>query len=406
MNKKKIINDPVYGFVSIPYEIVFDIIEHPYFQRLRNIQQLGLTSYVYPGALHSRFHHTLGATFLMTQAIESLRLKGVEITEEEAEAVTIAILMHDIGHGPYSHTLEHSIVQGMNHEVVSDLFMQRLNEIFDGKLDLAIRIFNGAYPKAFLHDLVSSQLDMDRLDYLNRDSFFTGVHEGVIGSERLIKLLNVKDNHLVVESKGIYSVENFLIARRIMYWQVYLHKTVISAEMMLVRIFDRAKALVQAGHELFGAPYLLYFLKNDFTLADFHKDPSLLDAFARLGDVDIFAAIRVWQDYKKDYVLSELSRRLTNRQLLKSNWRNEPFPEELIQELREGFALKHQITVEDAAFFIFSDATSNSAYTYKGSQINILYRDGTVKDITKASDCDNLATLATPVIKYYMCYPR
>ncbi len=405
MNKRKIINDPVYGFFNIPYDIIFDIIEHPYFQRLRFIQQLGLTSLVYPGALHTRFHHTLGATHLMTQAIEVLRSKGVEITEEEAEAVTIAILLHDIGHGPFSHALEHSLVQDIDHETISILFMEKLNQHFNGKLSLAIRIFKGEYPKQFLHELVSSQLDMDRLDYLNRDSFFTGVHEGVIGSERLIKMLDVRNNHIVVEGKGILSVENFLVARRIMYWQVYLHKTVVCAEMMLVKILQRAKQLAQQNVTLFAPPALQLFLSNNFTFDDFIQNEDILHQFAQMGDMDIFTSIRVWQQHD-DYVLSDLARRLVNRQLLKIQWSKQPIPEEKITILRKELAKQKQIDIADTQYLIFSDATSNRAYSYNGSQIYIAFKDGRIQEVTAASDYDNLSRLATPVVKYYYCYPR
>ncbi len=405
MNKRKIINDPVYGFVNIPYDIIFDILEHPYFQRLRYIQQLGLTSFVYPGALHTRFHHALGATHLMTQAIEILRSKGVDITDAEAEAVTIAILLHDIGHGPFSHALEHSLVQDIDHEMLSILFMEKLNEHFEGKLELAIRIFKGEYHKEFLHELVSSQLDMDRLDYLNRDSFFTGVHEGVIGSERLIKMLDVRNNHIVVEGKGILSVENFLVARRIMYWQVYLHKTVVCAEMMLVKILQRAKQLAQQNIPLFAPPAFQLFLENNFTLTHFTQNNEILDQFAQMGDMDIFSSIRVWQQHD-DFVLSDLARRLVNRQLLKTKWSKSPFPIDKITVLRQALAKQANIPLADTEYLVFSDATSNSAYNYNGSQIYISFKDGRIQEVTAASDYDNLSRLATPVVKYYCCYPR
>lgn len=405
MNKKKIINDPVYGFISIPYAIIFDLIEHPYFQRLRYIQQLGLTSLVFPGALHTRFYHAIGATHLMTQTIETLRAKKVKITKQEAKAATIAILMHDIGHGPFSHTLEHTLLNKVHHEELSLLFMQKLNQEFKGKLDLAIEIFKGNYHKKFLHDLVSSQLDMDRLDYLSRDSFFTGVREGYIGLERIIKMLNVKDNHIVVEAKGIYTVEQFLIARRLMYWQVYLHKTVVCAEIMLIKILERAKYLAQSGKELFASPALQSFLQNNYTLDHFKTDEQVLNNFASLGDPDIYAAMRVWQNHC-DFVLSDLSQRLLYRRLLKVKMSNQPFDKGLIESLTKQTMTLYGVSRSEAAYFVFTDASSNSVYTYKGSQINIMYKNGTVKNISEASDYQNIANLARPVTKYFLCYPK
>ncbi len=386
--------------------MVFNLIEHPYFQRLRRIQQLGLTSLVYPGALHTRFHHALGATHLMKQAIEVLRAKKVKVDKQEGKAAIAAILMHDIGHGPFSHALEHSIVTNVHHETLSFLFMERLNEEFGGRLDLAIQIFKGEYHKAFLHELVSSQLDMDRLDYLNRDSFFTGVQEGVIGFDRIIKMLAVRENHLVVEEKGIYSIEKFLIARRLMYWQVYLHKTVIAAELMLLKILQRAKQLIQEGHDLFATPPLLFFLQNDFTLRDFQEQRKLLDLFAELDDTDVLASIKVWQFYAKDVVLQELCKGVLQRKLLKIELGKEPIPESKLEEYKRIAAKKYKIGLEDAAYLVFADKTSNSAYTHKGSQINILYKDETIKNITKASDYFNLEMLASPVVKHYICYPE
>lgn len=406
LNKKKIINDPVYGFLNIPHKMVFNLIEHRYFQRLRYIQQLGMTSLVYPGALHTRFHHALGATHLMKQAIEVLRAKKVKINKEEGKAAIIAILMHDIGHGPFSHALEHSIVTNVPHEMLSLLFMQRLNEEFKGRLDLAIQIFKGAYDKAFLHELVSSQLDMDRLDYLSRDSFFTGVQEGVVGFDRIIKMLAVKDNHLVVEEKGIYSIEKFLIARRLMYWQVYLHKTVISAELMLMKILQRAKQLIQEGHQLFATPPLSFFLQGEFALQDFEEKPQVLETFALLDDTDILASIKVWQFYEKDKVLSELCKGIFQRKLLKIELGKEKISTEKLEEYREIVAKKLKVSKKEAAYLVFEGSTSNSAYTHKGSQINILYKNGMTKNITAASDYFNLEMLANPVVKNYICYPE
>ena len=404
MNKKKIINDPVYGFLSISYEAVFDLIEHPYFQRLRYIQQLGLSALVYPGALHTRFHHALGATHLMKQAIEVLMNKDVDISPQEAKAVTIAILLHDIGHGPFSHALEHSLVN-VSHETLSLLFMNKLNDEFDGKLSLAIQIFKGEHPKSYLHELVSSQLDMDRLDYLNRDSFFTGVQEGVIGFDRIIKMLDVRNNQLVVEYKGIYSIEQFLIARRLMYWQVYLHKTVLCAEVLLVKILQRAKELAHRGEDLFAPPNLKLFLQNSYQISDFETNTEVFEAFAGLGDAEIITSIKAWQHHS-DFVLNRLSKSLINRKLPKIQLSQEAVSEEYYNVLLEKVKQQYRITENEAAYFVFKSSTSNSAYTYKGSQINILYRNGVVKNIVDASDYANLQSLAAPVVKHYLCYPK
>ncbi len=404
MNKKKIINDPVYGFLSISYEMVFDLIEHPYFQRLRYIQQLGLSALVYPGALHTRFHHALGATHLMKQAIEVLMNKDVDISPQEAKAVTIAILLHDIGHGPFSHALEHSLVN-VSHETLSLLFMNKLNDEFEGKLSLAIQIFKGEHPKSYLHELVSSQLDMDRLDYLNRDSFFTGVQEGVIGFDRIIKMLDVRNNQLVVEHKGIYSIEQFLIARRLMYWQVYLHKTVLCAEVLLVKILQRAKELAQNGEYLFAPPSLKMFLQNNYQLSDFESNTEVFEAFAGLGDAEIIVSIKTWQHHS-DFVLSRLSKSLINRKLPKIQLSQEAVSEEYYNDLLQKVKNQYRITDNEASYFVFKSSTSNSAYTYKGSQINILYRNGVVKNIVDASDYANLQSLAAPVVKHYLCFPK
>lgn len=403
-NKRKILNDPVYGFITVPYPIVFDIIEHPFFQRLRRIKQLGLTHLVYPGALHTRFHHTLGAVHLMGMAIEELRGKGYEITEKEAEGVTIAILMHDIGHGPFSHALEHSIVSGITHEVISALFMERLNKEFRGKLDTAIAIFNDKYPKRFLHQLVSSQLDMDRLDYLRRDSFFTGVSEGIVGSDRIIKMLHVVNDELAVESKGIYSIEKFIVARRIMYWQVYLHKTVLSAEYLLINILKRAKQLAEAGEELFATPSLSLFLGRKVTQADFESDNSLLTRFAELDDFDVLTSVKVWKHHS-DIVLAKLSSFLIDRELLKIKLYDQPVSSELINSLREKLAKEWNISNKDAAFFVFTDVVANSAYNLKDDRINILFKSGEVKDLTEAADTLSLSVLSKPVEKHFLCFP-
>ena len=333
VNKRKIFNDPIYGFITLPGELIFDLIEHPYFQRLRRIKQLGLTALVYPGALHTRFHHAMGAMYLMTQAIEVLRSKGVEITAAEAEGVTAAILLHDIGHGPFSHALESSLVHGVSHEKISELFMDKLNHEFNGALNLAITIFKNEYPKKFLHQLVSSQLDMDRLDYLKRDSFFTGVSEGIISSDRILAMLTVVNDSLAIEAKGIYSIEKFIIARRLMYWQVYLHKTVLSAEHLLVNILSRAKELTAKGHQLFATPALQLLLQNNYTLRDFIKNDKVLDAFAELDDNDIYTSIKVWMN-NNDRILSFLCRCLMNRNLFKVELQNENFSSEKISELK------------------------------------------------------------------------
>lgn len=401
-NKRKIFNDPIYGFVSLPYEIIFDLIEHPYFQRLRRIKQLGLTNLVYPGALHTRFHHAMGAMHLMDLAIEEIRAKGHDIADEEAEAVTIAILLHDIGHGPFSHALEHSIVNNITHEDISQLFMSRLNKEFDGKLTLAIKIFKNKYHKKFLHQLVSSQLDMDRLDYLKRDSFFTGVSEGVISSDRIIKMLNVKNDKLAIEAKGIYSIEKFIIARRLMYWQVYLHKTVLSAENLLVTILKRAKELAKKKVELFCTPALKTFLYKQYSKTDFKNNPELLETFAMLDDYDIMTSIKVWTNHQ-DAVLSMLCRQLVNRKLFKVEMQSVPFKEAKIAELKQKIQKQCSLNAKEVDYFVFSGNVSNDAY--RGG-INILYKDGTVTDIAKASDQLNIDVLTKTVKKYYLCYPK
>jgi len=406
MNKKKIINDPIYGFINIRKDIIFDLIEHPAFQRLRRIQQVGLSSYVYPGAMHSRFHHALGAMHLMSQAIDVLRNKGNEITAEEAEAVTIAILLHDIGHGPFSHALEHSIVQEISHERISVLFMQELNELFNGKLSLCLRIFLDNYHKPFLHQLVSSQLDMDRLDYLIRDSFYSGVSEGVIGYDRIIKMLDVRNENLVVEAKGIYSIEKFLIARRIMYWQVYLHKTVLCSEMLLVKTLQRAKVLAEKGQPLFATPALAYFLNQTITLKDFEEgDKIALKNFANLDDMDVFTSIKVWQNHD-DRILSNLCTRLVNRKLPKMEIRNEPIDQTKYQNYLKLACEKWQLSEVEASYLVFFGSITNNAYDMEESSINILFKDGSIRDIVSASDNLTLAALTAPVTKYYLCYPK
>jgi HD superfamily phosphohydrolase len=405
LNKKKIINDPVYGFISIPSDLVFDLISHPYFQRLRYIKQLGMTHLVYPGALHTRFHHAIGAMHLMSMAVETLRYKGQVITEAEEEAVTIAILLHDIGHGPFSHALEQVIVEDVWHEDISILLMNRLNKQFDGKLDMAVQIFNGAYPKNFLHQLVSSQLDMDRLDYLNRDSFFTGVSEGVISSDRIIKMLNVVDDHIVVEEKGIYSIEKFLIARRLMYWQVYLHKTVIAAEQLLSKILQRARELTLQEQELFCTPALNHFLVKNISKDKFMNVEENLETFAGLDDTDIMAAVKIWAG-SKDFVLAKLCRNLVERNLYHTDITNEMPDELFVKELTEKAVKKYGLSAHEASYFVFTDEVRNNAYRPGDGSILILMKNGTVKDIAAASDNSNLQALAKTVKKYILCYDK
>lgn len=404
INKRKIINDPVYGFVTIPNDIVHDLINHATFQRLRRIKQLGLTNLVYPGALHTRFHHAIGAMHLMTDALQILKSKNIQISEEESDAAIIAILLHDIGHGPFSHALEHSIVKGVHHEDISAMLMDELNKQFKGKLSLAIKIFKNQYPKKFLHQLVSSQLDMDRLDYLNRDSFFTGVSEGVVSNDRIIKMLNVKNGELVIEAKGIYSVENFLIARRLMYWQVYLHKTVLSAEKLLVNILKRAKDLSLQGTDLFATPALSLFLKNNFTKKDFINKPELIAQFILLDDYDIMASVKVWASYQ-DVVLSTLCQNLLNRKLYKIEIQQKKFSQAYEQSIREMIMKKYKLDKQEVGYFVFSEAVNNSAYNTH-SQIKILQKDGTLIDVAKASDQLNIKMLSKKVVKYFICYPK
>ncbi len=403
--KDKIINDPIYGFITLDGGIITKLIDHPYFQRLRRISQLGLSYLVYPGANHSRFQHAIGCMHLMTKAIHQIRKKGHAISGKEAEALKIAILLHDIGHGPFSHALENSIATGLSHEDISALFMKKLNNEFNGKLSLAIKIFNNTHPKKFLHQLVSSQLDMDRLDYLKRDSFFSGVAEGNIGTERIINMLDIRNDELVVEEKGIYSVEKFLIARRLMYWQVYLHKTVVSAENMLIKVLKRAKFLITNNFKIFTTPSLEFFLKNNFSTKDFKKDSNLLDNFAELDDFDIYTCLKHWKDCD-DFVLSNLSKRLINRKILKIIIAKEPILEKEKDRIINEFSKEYKCSKEEARFFIFSYKISNSTYNIDKSNINILMKNGDVIDITSASDQFNINALNTTVNKYFLCYPK
>ncbi|MFK5854949.1 MAG: HD domain-containing protein [Bacteroidota bacterium] len=404
-NKRKIFNDPVYGFVTVPNELIFDIIEHPYFQRLRRIKQLGLTHLVYPGALHTRFQHSLGAMHLMERAINELRFKGHEIADDEAEGALIAILLHDIGHGPYSHALEHSIVDGVSHERISSIFMDRLNKCFDGQLDLAISIFNDDYRKKYLHKLVSGQFDMDRLDYLKRDSFFTGVSEGIVNYERLLSMINVVDDELVIEAKGIYSVEKFITARRLMYWQVYLHKTVLVAEYTIMNVLKRAKQLRLEGVELFATPAFDFFLSNKITLNEFENNDKVIEKFSRLDDYDIFTSMKVWVTHP-DEILSALSSSIINRRLFKIEMQNEPFDNKVIDDIRNSTRVRLNLNKEDVDYFVINDKTSNFTYKIGTDKIGIFHKNGEVVDIAEASDQLNISTLSVPTTKHFVCYPK
>lgn len=406
MNKRKILNDPIYGFITIPHEIIYDIIEHPWFQRLRRIQQLGLSNLVYPGANHTRFQHAIGAMHLLGKAVNVLRSKGHDISEQESEAAAIAVLLHDIGHGPFSHALEHTLVEHINHEQLSQIFIDKLNKLFSGRLELAQQIFAGVYPKKFLHQLVSSQLDVDRLDYLIRDSYFTGVHEGVIGYDRLIEMMDVADDNLVIEQKGIYSVEKFIVSRRIMYWQVYLHKTVICAEQMLIKALKRAKYLAKNNDKFTATPALDAFLYSDYTAQDFIMNDDVINTYAQLDDADIYVALKAWQ-HSEDKVLAYLCNALINRKLFRIELENEVISQARISAITRKVQEKYQISDPfDLQYFVFHDATSNSAYQRGDQNIHIKYRSGLILDVVQASDHLNLATLSDPVVKYYLCYPK
>ncbi len=400
----KILNDPIYGFITIRYPIILKLIDHPYFQRLNRIKQLGLSYLVYPGAHHTRFHHAIGAMHLMQNAIEVLKLKEVEITEEEELGVLIAILLHDIGHGPFSHALEHTLVKGVSHEDISILLMDKLNVEFKGELDLSIEIFTNKYKKKFLHQLVSSQLDMDRLDYLKRDSFYSGVSEGVVSSDRIINMLNVYKDELVIEEKGIYSIEKFIVARRLMYWQVYLHKTVLSAENLLVRILKRAKFLAENGVELHASPVLKEFLYNNYSKSDFESE-EVLESFTQLDDTDLYSAIKTWSRHE-DFTLSKISNALINRDLPKIIIQKEPFEESRILGLRKLVKETYKISEEEVDYIVYSSAITNNAYNAKEDVINIKYKNGDIMNITDASDNFNIQSLTEPVKKYFVCYPK
>lgn len=404
MNKKKIINDPVYGFINIKSELIYDIISHPYFQRLRFIKQLGMTEFVYPGAQHTRFQHALGALHLMGRVLDNLRFKGTEISDEEYEAAQLAILLHDIGHGPFSHALEHSLLLGVKHESVSYLLMLELNEQFQGALDLTLRIFRNSYKRKFFHQLVSSQLDIDRLDYLRRDCFFTGVMEGTIGIDRIIMMLQVHRDQLVVEEKGIYSIENFLTARRLMYWQVYLHKTTVSAERMMVNLIRRAQALVHADENLQASEALMIFLRQSFSLDTLKQNPAALRAFGRLDDNDIWGAAKMWRDHS-DRILSLLSSMLLERNLFKIVLSQEPIRKSSVDKIRAAVS-KQFGTLRSESNYLFSyGSVSNEAYT-EGQKINILTRKGELLDIAQASDLPNIKALGKIVKKNYLCWPK
>ena len=404
-NKKKIINDPVYGFVNIPFELIYDLIEHSWFQRLRRIKQLGLSYLVYPGAQHTRFQHVIGAMSLTFQAVEILKSKGIEITHHESESVCAAILLHDMGHGPFSHTLEGLIIKDVPHEAISLRFMELLNEQFDGKLTTAIEIFTNKYKKKFLHQLVSSQLDMDRLDYLRRDSFYTGVQEGSIGHDRIINMLNVVNDELVIEEKGIYSVEKFLIARRLMYWQVYLHKTVVAAEQLLIKIIQRAQYLASQNETLFATPALHYFLYNKIGKDEFYKNNEAFDNYCLLDDDDIFTSIKVWCNHN-DKILSTLCNMLRNRKLPKVVLQNLPFEKTTVESYKFMAADNLDITMEEADYFVYTDSVQNKAYSANNFHINILFKNGQVQDIADASDQYNIDSLTKLVTKYFMCFVR
>jgi len=400
----KILNDPIYGFITIRYPIILNLIDHPYFQRLNRIKQLGLSYLVYPGAHHTRFHHAIGCMHLMQNALEVLKVKDIEITEDEELGVLIAILLHDIGHGPFSHALEHTLVHGVTHEDISLLLMDKLNKEFDGKLSLAIKIFTNKYKKKFLHQLVSSQLDMDRLDYLKRDSFYSGVSEGVVSSDRIINMLNVYEDVLVIEEKGIYSIEKFIVARRLMYWQVYLHKTVLSAENLLVEILKRAIYLARNGGDVHCSPVLKKFLYESYDVSEF-EESDILENFTKLDDSDIYSGIKAWCEHS-DFTLSSISKSLINRNLPKVLIQREPFEAERIQSLKNQVKESYGITDSEVNHFVISSEIANNAYNALKDKINIKYKNGTIANITEASDNFNIKALTEPVKKYFVCYPK
>ena len=405
MNDSKIINDPVFGFIKIPRGLLLNIVQHPLMQRLTRIKQNGMASVVYPGAQHTRFLHSIGAFHLMSEAVLSLEQKGVFIFDSEAEAVEAAILMHDIGHAPFSHVLENTLIHGITHEEISLMMMQRINDEMHGELNLAIKIFKDEYAKKFLHQLISSQLDVDRLDYLRRDSFFTGVTEGNIGSARIIKMLNVVDDSLVVESKAIYSIENYLTSRRLMYWSVYLHKTVVAYERTLINCIRRAEYLAKQGWDIFASPALKYFLYNDINADWFTSHPEALDMYSQLDDSDIWSAVKVWAQ-SDDKLLSMLADDVINRHIFKVEVREEPVSDEEQHELRKSLAEKAGISYDDAGYLMSVNTIQKDMYDINDDHISILYKDGTIKDITEASELLNVDLLSKKIRKYYLCYQR
>lgn len=401
-NKRKIVNDPIYGFITIPNSLIYDLIQHSYFQRLRRISQMGLSYLVYPGAHHTRFHHALGAMHMMQKAIEVLRFKEVSISKDEENALLIAILLHDIGHGPFSHAMEHSIVE-VHHEEISMFFMHKLNQEFEGKLTLAIKIFKGEYHRKFMLQLISSQLDMDRMDYLKRDSFYSGVAEGNINSDRLIQMMNVVDDVLVMEEKGIYSIEKFLTSRRLMYWQAYLHKTSLVAELILTKTLKRAKELLHKGVEVDCSKPFHYFMENKITSNEFNDDT--LNTFSQLDDFDIISALKNWQ-FHDDFILSSLSKMIINRDLLKIKVSSEKFPKEELEKLTVKLLENNLISKNEVDYFVFKGKIKNQAYDKAAEPIRILKKDQTIEDVVEASDQLNLKALSKPVTKYFICYPK
>ena len=403
MNKRKIINDPIYGFITIPSDLIYDIIEHPYFQRLRRIKQLGLTDLVYPGANHTRFHHALGAMHLMKITLDGLRNKGHFIYDSEYEAALIAILLHDVGHGPFSHTLESALLNSVKHEDISLAIIKHLDQYFQGKLSFAQQVFKNEYPRKFLNQLVASQLDIDRLDYLKRDSFFTGVSEGTIGADRIIKMLNVVNDELVVEEKGIYSIENFLSARRLMYWQVYLHKTTICAEKMLIKVIQRAKELVRAGELDCPNTNLSLFLSSDYSISDFTNNSKVLDSYCSLDDMDVWGAMKLWVNHK-DPILKNLCQGIISRKLFQIRLLEKPPSEQHLEELRGLIASQYQLS-DNADYYLATGKVSNAAYIPEG-HINILAKSGQVVDVAEATDLPNIQAMKKIVVKYYVCWPK
>jgi HD superfamily phosphohydrolase len=403
INKLKIFNDPIYGFITIPNALIYDLIQHPYFQRLRRISQMGLSYLVYPGANHTRFHHALGCMHLMQKAVDVLRFKGIVISEEEENALYIAILLHDIGHGPFSHAMEKSIVEDVHHEAISLVFMNQLNDEFKGQLSLAIQVFKGEYHRKFMLQLISSQLDMDRMDYLKRDSFYSGVAEGNVNSERLIQMMNVVEDVLVIEEKGIYSVEKFLMSRRLMYWQAYLHKTSLVAELILTKVLKRAKELTLKGKILPCSEPLLFFMQNRIAHENFNAHT--LDLFSQLDDFDIISALKSWQR-QDDFILSSLSKMIINRDLPKIKVVTDKLLLDDMLPLQERFAAENNISIADTNYFIFKGKIKNQAYSKEAEPIRILKKDRTIEDVVEASDQLNLKSLSKSVTKYYICFPK